>query len=72
MSDPAFSISRLGWDESLALAFAPFRERGMSAGRVAVQDKHHYVLFAETGELLARIAGKLFHDSGGDAGEPDQ
>jgi ribosome biogenesis GTPase len=70
MSDPAFSISRLGWDESLALAFAPFHERGMSAGRVAVQDKHHYVLFAETGELLARIAGKLFHDSGGDAALP--
>ena len=70
MSEPAFSISRLGWDESLAAAFAPFHERGMSAGRVAVQDKHHYVLFAETGELLARIAGKLFHDAGGDAALP--
>lgn len=70
MSDPAFAISKLGWDESLAAAFAPFRERGMSAGRVAVQDKHHYVLFAETGELLARIAGKLFHDAEGDAGLP--
>jgi len=70
MSDPVFSISRLGWDESLAIAFAPFRERGMSAGRVAVQDKHHYVIFAETGELLARIAGKLFHDSCGDAALP--
>ena len=70
MSDPAFAISKLGWDESRAADFAPFRERGMSAGRVAVQDKHHYVLFAETGELLARIAGKLFHDAGGDAALP--
>jgi ribosome biogenesis GTPase len=39
-------------------------------GRVAVQDKHHYVLFAEAGELLARIAGKLYHDAGGDAALP--
>ncbi len=70
MSNPALSITRLGWNDSLAQAFAPFHERGMSPGRVAVQDKHHYVIFAEVGELIARIAGKLFHDAGGDAALP--
>jgi ribosome biogenesis GTPase len=61
MIEGDLSLRRLGWDESWEAVFAPHRERGLRAGRVAVQDKHHYVLFAEEGELLAQIAGKLLH-----------
>jgi len=70
MSSPDLSLARLGWNADWEAAFASHRERGLQAGRVAVQDKHHYVLFAESGELLARIAGKLYHDAGGDAALP--
>jgi len=35
-----------------------------------VQDKHHYVLFAGEGELLAQIAGKLLHGLKSDADLP--
>lgn len=64
------SLSRLGWDAEWETAFAPQRERGLRAGRVAVQDKHHYVLFAEEGELLAQIAGRLLHENKSEAELP--
>ena len=64
------SLTRLGWNAEWEAAFAPHRERNMKAGRVAVQDKHHYVLFAEEGELIAQIAGKMFHGLRSDATLP--
>jgi ribosome biogenesis GTPase len=70
MSQPELSLSRLGWDAGWESAFAACRERGLHAGRVAVQDKHHYVLFARQGELLAQIAGRLFHGLESDAELP--
>jgi ribosome biogenesis GTPase len=70
MSQSELSLSRLGWDAKWEGVFAPYRERGWRAGRVAVQDKHHYVLFAEEGELLAQIAGKLLHGLKSDAELP--
>jgi ribosome biogenesis GTPase len=70
MNQPVLSLTRLGWNAEWEAAFAPHRERGLRAGRVAVQDKHHYVLFAEEGELIAQIAGKLFHGLKSDADLP--
>jgi ribosome biogenesis GTPase len=70
MSLSELSLSRLGWGPAWESAFAPFRDRGWRPGRVAVQDKHHYVLFAEEGELLAQIAGKLLHGLKSDAELP--
>lgn len=70
MNQPKLSLARLGWDADWELVFAPHRERGWRAARVAVQDKHHYVLFAEEGELLAQIAGRLLHGLKSDAELP--
>ena len=70
MNQPDLSLARLGWNAEWEAAFAPHRERNFKAGRVAVQDKHHYVLFAEEGELIAQIAGKLFHALKSDATLP--
>ena len=70
MTQPELSLTRLGWNDGWETVFAPHRERGLRAGRVAVQDKHHYVLFAEEGELIAQIAGKFFHDLKSDANLP--
>lgn len=70
MSQPELSLLRLGWNAGWEAAFAPHRERGLRVGRVAVQDKHHYVLFAEEGELIAQIAGKFFHSLTSDANLP--
>ena len=70
MDMPGLSLNRLGWDEIWDASFALHRERGLKAGRVAVQDKHHYVLFAEAGELIAQIAGRFFRDLESDADLP--
>ena len=70
MTKPELSLTRLGWNAGWETAFAPHRARNFKAGRVAVQDKHHYVLFAEEGELIAQIAGKLFHGLKSDATLP--
>ena len=70
MNQPELSLARLGWNAEWEAAFAPHRARNFKVGRVAVQDKHHYVLFAEEGELIAQIAGKLFHGLKSDATLP--
>ena len=70
MAHPNLSLTRLGWNAEWETAFTPHRERGLRAARVAVQDKHHYVLFAEEGELIAQIAGKLLHGLQSDADLP--
>jgi ribosome biogenesis GTPase len=70
MSQLELSLTRLGWNAEWEAAFAAHRARGWLAGRVAVQDKHHYVLFAEQGELIAQIAGKLLHELKSDAELP--
>lgn len=70
MSNLGLAITRLGWDADWEAAFAPHRERSWRPARVAVQDKHHYVLFAEEGEWIAQIAGKLLHGMKSEAALP--
>jgi ribosome biogenesis GTPase len=70
MSEPDLSLTRLGWNSEWDAAFGAYEKKGWKAGRVAVQDKHHYVLFAEEGELVAQIAGKLLHELQFDADLP--
>lgn len=70
MAAPQLNLERLGWDAQWAGVFAPFAERGWRPARVAVQDKHHYVLFAEAGELIAQIAGRMLHEARAEAELP--
>ena len=70
MAPTDLDLARLGWNEHWETAFAPHRACGWQPARVAVQDKHHYVLFAEAGELLAHIAGRLLHTLKSDAELP--
>jgi ribosome biogenesis GTPase / thiamine phosphate phosphatase len=61
MREQAFTLETLGWNPALAEQFAPFGERGFQPGRIAVEDKHHYVVFAGNDSLTAQITGKLLH-----------
>ncbi len=54
-------LQELGWNASFEAAFAEFREAGLESGRVAVEDKHHYLVFTASGELSAQVAGKVLH-----------
>jgi hypothetical protein len=53
------NLSELGWDALFDAAFAPYRQKGWRPARVAVEDKHSYMLVAEAGEFTAKVAGRL-------------
>lgn len=57
------TLEALGWSEAFEKDFAPWRERGLHPGRVAVEDKHHYVIFADGGPFIGKITGKLLHEA---------
>jgi len=56
-------LNQLGWDSFFKESFEPFLKRGYSAGRISEEHKHLYHVLAECGELLAKVSGKLLHDS---------
>ncbi len=56
-------IQSYGWSESLQQDFAPFADAGMTPGRVTVQQRGHYDLVTDLGELTAQISGKLAHEA---------
>jgi ribosome biogenesis GTPase len=60
---PSESLEVLGWNDQLEKSFAAFRAQGFHAGRVAVEDKHHYVVFAPRGPFLSQVTGKFLHES---------
>lgn len=49
----------LGWDASLEREFAPYREEGLVAGRVAVRHKGMYTILTTAAVEYARIKGYL-------------
>ncbi len=56
-------LNLLGWNSSFKESFQPFLKRGYSAGRISEEHKHLYHVLTECGELLAKVSGKLLHDS---------
>lgn len=56
-----YTLDALGWDDVFAERFAPFAEQGLLPARVGVEYQHIYRLYAEEGELLATVSGRLRH-----------
>jgi len=56
-------LTALGWTPRYAEAFAPYAAEGMVPARVALEHTHIYRIFAETGERLARVSGRLRHNA---------
>jgi ribosome biogenesis GTPase len=63
-------IAALGWDETWIQHFTTFQEQGLLPGRVAVEDRGRYTLFAEDGELNAHVAGRFTGTAGAPADFP--
>jgi ribosome biogenesis GTPase / thiamine phosphate phosphatase len=65
---PAMSLAHLGWTPTLDEAFRPYASQGMVPARVAVEHRSVYTLYAEAGEVVATLAGRLRHaaEQGGD------
>jgi ribosome biogenesis GTPase len=60
----------LGWGPDLADAFAPYAAQGLFAGRIGIQHRSHYLVYAERGELRGEPSGKLFYQAAGPADLP--
>jgi len=56
-------LEAYGWNEFFANSFAPFAAQGYGVGRVAVQHKTQYELYAEHGELRAETTGKMQYEA---------
>lgn len=61
MSEQIITLETLCWTDALEKSFASSRQLGFKPGRIAVEDKHHYVLFSENDPLIGKISGKLLH-----------
>lgn len=70
MPKTEFTVEKLGWNSSLEESFAPFRTRSLEAGRVAVEDKHHYIVLTGRGDLTAQVTGKFQKELKGTADFP--
>jgi ribosome biogenesis GTPase len=61
--DTRRDLGALGWTPSRAAFFASLAEKGLSPGRVAVQNRESYRLYTEAGEVVGHLTGKLRHET---------
>lgn len=67
---PDHPLAALGWRPELEPLFAPHQAAGFELARVAVQDKHHYLVCTAREELIAHITGKVIHEAAHDGDLP--
>jgi len=60
-----YSLVSLGWSDFFAEGFVPFGAQGCFPARVAIQQRGHYLLYAEDGEWRAEVAGKIHYTARG-------
>ena len=56
-------IQDYGWSDALRHDFAPFAARDLIPGRVTVQQRGHYGLVTDLGELTGQISGRFAHEA---------
>ena len=55
------SLKALGFDEHFRKCFAPYKEKGLFAGRVVREESNIYRVISEHGELRATVSGRLWY-----------
>jgi ribosome biogenesis GTPase len=63
-------LADLGWNDRLADAFAPLAAPNLVPARVSLEHTHIYRVVAESGEWLARVSGRLRHQTASRADFP--
>jgi ribosome biogenesis GTPase len=66
----SFDLTALGWTPSREEEFEQYKADGHTPARVAAQHRGAYVVYAESGERPAEIAGRLRHGAAGQADFP--
>jgi ribosome biogenesis GTPase / thiamine phosphate phosphatase len=67
---PEAALVALGWGSFQAGGFAPFRNQGLLPARVAAGHGVGYRLYTASGEVTARLAGRLRHQDPSPAARP--
>jgi ribosome biogenesis GTPase len=57
------TLETLGWNSSFEESMAQFRDQGLEPARVAVEDRHSYLVCTAKGEMPAQAAGKLLYSA---------
>jgi ribosome biogenesis GTPase len=70
MQSKSTLLHELGWNEALEAAFQPHLARQLVPGRVTLEHTHIYRIAAESGEVLARVTGRIRHHAGSRADFP--
>lgn len=63
-------MKELGWNEFFEKNFEPYKDKGLSAGRIIREHRHIYTVCCEHGHLTAELAGKIDHDAQSPADYP--
>lgn len=58
----SFDLNELGWNPHFEQEMEPHRASGCVPGRVAVQYRGGYVVYAESGEVQAILPGRMRHE----------
>lgn len=58
-----FTLKALGWNDFFEEHFLSYREQGFKAGRIAIENRDNYLVYAEKGELRAEVTGKLMYNA---------
>ncbi len=65
-----FELTALGWSPSRHEEFEPYAAGGLAPARVAAQHRGAYVVYTESGERPAEVAGRLRHAAAAAANFP--
>jgi ribosome biogenesis GTPase len=63
MAKKPMTIKTLGWNAELKQSFEALQQPDLLPGRVAVEDKHHYVIYADDGTFIGKLTGKFLHET---------
>src|SRR6266850_1068433 len=58
------SLEKFGWNSYFESEFSRFAGAGREPARVALADREHFVVWSESGEREATVAGRLRYESG--------
>jgi len=56
-----FDLTRLGWNDFFAEHFSSLKSAGYEIGRVALENRHQYLLYTTSGEVIGETTGRLLH-----------
>ena len=57
------NLGELGWDPFFAEHFNPYKDKGFSPARIALEERNLYVAYSEMGELTGRVSGRFRHNA---------